>query len=315
MKKNILMRAAFTMCEIIIVFGVLGIIAEYTLPELVDNVTNQVFTTSSAVYLRKLEEAANQMAVADDLEGYSTNEQFADAFVKYVKVDKRCTAANLNQCFVSNFKTASNQEIITSNLTTSADLTTFNNTNPLVGFNMSNGTSIIMAYNPNCVANYEGKYNTATSKTYCMSMVYDTNAFSGPNKMGKDILTLNATISTCDGVRLSGLCIAAGDTTYSTINTCSDTTWDSNGTANSYCATNAWAGAKKACADQGMRLPSKTELDTVYLNKSLIGGGFGSTFYWSAMEQVANNAWNQNFVHGHQITSNKANTDGARCVK
>ena len=50
-----------------------------------------------------------------------------------------------------------------------------------------------------------------------------------------------------------------------------------------------WADAKKACASlgAGWRLPTKNELNTMYMNKDSIGGfsyiGYGTGFYyWSS---------------------------------
>lgn len=195
MKKSITGNIGFTLAEVLLVFSILGIVAVMTMPELVDNIMESSFSKSSDVFLSKLQEVGNQMSIADDFTGYSTNEQFADVFTRYIKVAKRCNSANLSQCFVSQFRTESNQIINTSSLTTSANLTTFSNTNPLVGFTLLNGTSVIMAYDPNCVLDEVDKYNTAISKTYCMSILYDVNASTGPNKIGKDILTINATVS------------------------------------------------------------------------------------------------------------------------
>ena len=303
------------MAEVLIALAIVGVVAALTIPPLITNVTQNTFNTASAVFTRKLEEAANQMSVAGDLTGYTTNEQFADAFTKYIKVAKRCTSANLNECFVSQFTTSGGQDIVvSSDLKTSSHLGTFNNSNPLIGFLLLNGTSVIMAYNPNCTPSEADKYNTSQSHTTCMSMLYDTNASAGPNKMGKDITALNANITACD-VRVSGLCIAAGDTTSVSINTCSDSTWDSNLSANSYCADNRWAGAKKSCSDQGMRLPSKAELNTIYTNRATISGLNLAAYYWSATEGNADTAWYQYFPNGIQYNHYKSCALNVRCVR
>ena len=314
MTINIPKNKAFTMVEIVLVIGVLGLVAVMTLPEMVENIKDRTFNTASKTYLLKLQEIGRQMSLEDELTEYPTNEQFADAFVKYIKVVKRCNSSNLNQCFVSEFRTGSDEIVTTSNLKTSADLKTFNNAAPLVGFALLNGTTAIMAYDPNCVINDADKYNTATPKTYCMSMIYDINASSGPNKMGKDILTLNASITDCDGAKIGSLCIAAGDTTYASINTCNDSTYDSNLTANVYCSKNAWAGAKKACIIQGMRLPSQAELGTIYQNRESISGLDTTSFYWSSTESDVSSALLQLFSGGVS-SSGKGNAINARCVK
>ena len=175
-------KKSFTLAEILLVIGILAVVAIMTIPELVTNVTQYTFNTSSAVFSAKLREAANQMNVNDELTGYSTNEQFADAFTKYVKVSKRCDSTNLNKCFVPQFTTGGGEVVRTNTLLVSRDLGGFSDTNPLIGFTLLNGTSVIMAYDPNCAVNPADVVNLNIDKTYCMSMVYDINASNGPNK-------------------------------------------------------------------------------------------------------------------------------------
>lgn len=51
-------------------------------------------------------------------------------------------------------------------------------------------------------------------------------------------------------------------------------------------------------------LPSKNELNQMYLHKDIIGG-FTSFSYWSSTEVDAGKAWFQNFANGNQITEVK----------
>lgn len=49
-------------------------------------------------------------------------------------------------------------------------------------------------------------------------------------------------------------------------------------------------------------LPSKNELNQLYINKNLIGG-FANNFYWSSTEVDSNDAFEQNFANGNQIAN------------
>ena len=66
-----------------------------------------------------------------------------------------------------------------------------------------------------------------------------------------------------------------------------------------------WEAARKACDELSehdcidWRLPSKEELNQLYLNRSAVGG-FSVNFYWSSTEHSAFNAWFQYFYHGIQ---------------
>ena len=306
-----------TLAEMLITVGIIGVIAAIILPTTLKSVSSWIFSTSNAVFLSKLKEATNQMALNSPMVGYATNDAFVDEFSKYVKIAKRCTSSNLSECFVSRFTTSTQAINVGTSLMTGADLGQIANTSTLSGLVLLDGTTILMAYSPICDINAR-VYNTSVPKTSCMSMVYDTNASKGPNKVGKDILTINATLSACD-IRISGLCIAAGDTTPSAINTCTDTTWDTNLTANTYCANNYWAGAKKSCSAQGMRLPSITELNTIYTNRATISGLNSAANYWSATEYNTSMAWFQSFATGGQYGTVTSSFKGfghtARCVR
>jgi len=61
-------------------------------------------------------------------------------------------------------------------------------------------------------------------------------------------------------------------------------------------------------------LPSKDELNKLYLNKIAIGG-FAVDFYWSSTEVDGNDAWVQYFVDGVQYANVKGDTDYVRAIR
>jgi len=64
----------------------------------------------------------------------------------------------------------------------------------------------------------------------------------------------------------------------------------------------------------GWYLPSKDELNKLYINKSLIGG-FTAGYYWSSSEVDSVLAWSQNFNLGGQNSLNKNNSTYVRAVR
>jgi hypothetical protein len=66
-----------------------------------------------------------------------------------------------------------------------------------------------------------------------------------------------------------------------------------------------WDNANKACQSlgDGWRLPTKDELNTLYKNKTKIGGFF-DWGYWSSTEYTSNHACFQHFGHGTQYDRN-----------
>ena len=82
--------------------------------------------------------------------------------------------------------------------------------------------------------------------------------------------------------------------------------------------------AAKVCADYSVTvggviygdwyLPSKYELNLLYLQKAVVGG-FASAYYWSSSEYSNNFAWYQNFDSGFQGYGNKVNSTSVRAVR
>jgi Protein of unknown function (DUF1566) len=82
--------------------------------------------------------------------------------------------------------------------------------------------------------------------------------------------------------------------------------------------------AAKVCADYSVTiagvtygdwyLPSKVELNLLYLQKVVVGG-FVSNVYWSSSESSSTNAWIQSFINGSQYTDAKGLTPPVRAVR
>jgi hypothetical protein len=79
-----------------------------------------------------------------------------------------------------------------------------------------------------------------------------------------------------------------------------------------------WAEAKKACEalGEGWRLPSKDELNSMYINRNEIGG-FTTVAYWSSTEAIPaiRVAWMQYFSYGSRLTDDKTNKCYVRAVR
>jgi hypothetical protein len=61
-------------------------------------------------------------------------------------------------------------------------------------------------------------------------------------------------------------------------------------------------------------LPSKDELNKLYLSKNLIGG-FASAYYWSSSEDSSANAWEQTFSNGSKSNYSKYYNNRVRAVR
>ncbi|MDR1168768.1 MAG: DUF1566 domain-containing protein, partial [Heliobacteriaceae bacterium] len=242
----------------------------------------------------------------------TTTETFVDELKKYLKISQVCPS-DPSGCFapvITNSDSSKTVEV--KDLKNSNDLNAGNWNTEALGIGLINGYTAILSYNPDCPALDIGAAGAQT--TSCLSLVYDINGKSKPNRLGKDVYTLNANLF-C--IKTGSLCVSASNESYSPIDTCDGTSeYDKNCTTSnscSYCATNRWAGAKKACADIGMRLPTKDELNTLVPHADELGM---SGYFWSSTESSTSNVWEQYFPSGVQHNQNRKNdTDPLRCVR
>ena len=254
-------KKAFTLAEILITLAVIGIVAALTLPGLIQNHNEKAWSTAKDLWEKKLTETVRRMNIDGVMTGHESTEDFMNTFKNYMKVIKTCDNNDINKCYSPKIvQTGSDSEPIevqTSDLKTAENLGNSEWGTNTMGFVIADGTTVIMAYNPNCA--YADPIEDTGSQVSCLGFMVDVNGKKGPNKVGDDIaLKGQISLSNCDN--------PIGDMCWSTefaptaIDTCSDTTWDDNLTANSYCSTNYWAGAKKACSDMGMSLPTSAQL-------------------------------------------------------
>ena len=77
-----------------------------------------------------------------------------------------------------------------------------------------------------------------------------------------------------------------------------------------------WYNSEKSCwsLGEGWRLPTRKELNTMYVNKDKIGR-FENDVYWSSTESNEDAAWCQLFAGGAQGDPQKKNTLYVRAVK
>ncbi len=259
-------ETAFTLAEVLITLSVIGIVAALTIPSMIENHNNKAWKTAKDLWDKKLVEATRQMNIDGVMTGVaSSTEDYMNYFKKYVKVIKTCENDKLENCYATKFVQTGDKEteVEVNSLTTASKLGQKNwNTNTM-GFVIVDGTTVVMAYNPNCSSVDPFSKEGQSGQVGCMSMLIDVNGKKGPNRVGDDIQLKNATISTCD-MKFQDKCIAASDIYPTTaINTCegsADREWDDRDLETVYCSTNHWAGAKKACADNEMRLPTLQEL-------------------------------------------------------
>ena len=142
-------KLAFTLAEVLITLGVIGVVAAITLPSFMENVTERVNSERQANIAQKITQAMEQMRAHGLLNTqYSSTENFVDELQKYLKIAKRCDSEHIADCWPTEKVTMSDgEELEVSKAKTGANLSLSTETNN-VGLILSDGASIILNYNP-----------------------------------------------------------------------------------------------------------------------------------------------------------------------
>jgi prepilin-type N-terminal cleavage/methylation domain-containing protein len=308
------MTKGFTLAEVLITLGIIGVVAAIVMPGLIQDWREKSYATAKEVFNNRLEEATRQMNVNEALTGYSTTESFVNELKKYLKILQVCPS-DPSGCFAATVTNSDGSETVeTKDLKNSGNLNEGKWGTKALGIGLINGYTAILSYNPECsIGDITAPGSQTTS---CLSLVYDINGKAKPNKMGKDVYTLNANIF-CSGIKIGNLCVSSSNESYSPIDTCDgNSEYDKNCTTTnscSYCTTNYWAGAKKHCDDLGMHLPSRSELLSLKgdpANQLSMSG-----LFWSSEENIAISAWVVTLPGDAQNGSHKNDTRNVRCVR
>ena len=261
-------KKGFTLAEVLITLGIIGVVAALTVPTLMQNVTNKQFESGNKVFTNKLKEALKVMNTQQILRGYSTTEAFMNEFKKHYKINHICVD-NPTQCFQKTV-TWNDKEVDLSNIREAKDIVQYGpdeqdwGTN-VVGVQFANGMSGLMAYNPKCKAD---PFNMQSEVLNCVAIVYDLNANATPNEYGKDLMTtanvknLSGSAIDINGVKVAKIipsdliapvnCTDASSPDYQYCPTEDPTQFE----------TDYWAGAAKACGGRD-KLPTTSQLEKI----------------------------------------------------
>ncbi|MDR1327039.1 MAG: prepilin-type N-terminal cleavage/methylation domain-containing protein [Heliobacteriaceae bacterium] len=308
------MKKGFTLAEVLITLGIIGVVAALVMPGLIQDWREKSYATAKDVFNNRLEEATRQMNVNEALTGYAATESFVNELKKYMKILQVCP--DPSGCFAATVTNSDGSETVeTKDLKNSSNLNEGNWGTKALGIGLINGYTAILSYNPEC--SIDDITAPGAQTTSCLSLVYDINGKAKPNKIGKDVYTLNADIfKSCSGIKVGTLCVSSSNESYIPIDTCSgNAEYDDTGTSNAYCSSNAWAGAKKHCDELGMRLPTRSQLLSLKGTPPPATDLGMSGYFWASEEGYAHNAWGVYLPDGTEYHYDKNNFFGVRCVK
>ncbi len=232
------MTLGFTLAEVLITLGIIGVVASLTIPGLVKDYQNKVYSTANMVFENRFGEALRQMNINDDLTGHTTTDSFVKALQKYMKIIKVCDIDDLTPCFTDKISVEGGDSVEIKNFSEKDTFVGAKDWGTQIhGIVLQNGTSVLLQYNPDCTTSgITAKADELLSGT-CVAKIYDTNGKSHPNQYNKDIA--GHMVGKPLLVKLKdGLWMTAGDVAYSPV------------------GADYWQGAVNECLKLGMRLPN-----------------------------------------------------------
>ena len=192
-------KVAFTLAEVLISIGIIGIVATITMPTVINTVKDRQYKVAREKALSSIGNASKNIAI----QGKMNDATNTDAFVRNIlssqlKIVKICDNKHLYNCGISEkIKTFNGEEISmpiyahkTGQAGKEAGINAVTDGNwDSRGIVTADGFSYNLFYYPKCYG------NKLTTEAYfinavhyaCVNAIYDMNGLRGPNQVGKDI--------------------------------------------------------------------------------------------------------------------------------
>ncbi len=303
---------AFTLAEVLITLGIIGVVAALTLPALLTNIQSKVRAERSRSVQYKFSLATEKMARLNLIGPYDSTDAFVDELQKHLKISKRCNASNLRGCWpydtvdLGNGKTWDISQTKTGrqfgmNTDDNNDYTSDN-----VGIVTADGTPMILSYNKKCKAidsleklswtTTDNKPLTNPSAS-CVAAVYEINGTGKPNKLSNDVVLFNANkLGNACAIELNGKCFGAPFTPKPLTKAECEAEKGNLGIKGCYYNDDRWAGAVKQCGGVS-KMPTMDDLaklaSQLYNGNPSIG----------ASQRVDNLQWDQDAATALGFTS------------
>ncbi len=198
-------RTAFTLAEVLITIGIIGIVAALTIPAIIANTQGKEYEVARKRMLQTFGEGVRLISIQGEMQSANNAEDFVENYLKkQIKIMKTCDNDNLKACGIetgtSAIKAWSDKKLTRTMPRTTSQLNsgiasghTMKNPTKSYGFVMANGYAVNLFYNPNCWTrdklnpNSGYLFSNYASDYVCVNAIYDMNGLKGPNQAGKDI--------------------------------------------------------------------------------------------------------------------------------
>ena len=268
-------KVAFTLAEVLITLGIIGVVAALTLPALLTNIQSKVRAERSRSVQYKFSLATEKMARLNLIGPYDSTDAFVDELQKHLKISKRCNASNLRGCWPYDTVDLGNGKTWDISKTKTGKQLGMNNddnndyTSDNVGIVTADGTPMILSYNKKCKAidSLEKLSWTTTDNkplsnpsASCVAAVYEINGTGKPNKLSNDVVLFNANkLGNACAFELDGKCFGAPFTPKPLTKAECEAEKGNLGIKTCYYDTDYWAGAVKQCGGVS-KMPTMDDL-------------------------------------------------------
>lgn len=309
---------AFTIAEVLIALGIIGVVAMAVLPALQGNIDERKWTAQKQALYSRIAQAVSTMpglngfGVSIDNPNETKNMAavtFLNEFKNYYKINNICEYNNIPDCDIRfsngslnnitnipgtmiNISVKSINEYLTANDVELAD----NNANGIkpAAFEAMSGEKILVFYNPYCMVNPIKENPDDSQYMYnkvCVNFIYDLNGTKMPNAVGKDIGIITA-LYAVDSVVVAPMAV------------------------NGNIGNQKYAEAMLACPnrDESTRLPNLEEAIALKYNYKLFSEDTSSSEFWTNSFAPNNKAWAYD-NEGSYYAADKTDNKTAWCVK
>lgn len=269
-------KFGFTLAEVLITLGIIGVVAAIVMPTLVVKLQDKVRAEQIRTVKYKFTKATDQMKSLSLIGAYPSTSAFVEELKKHFKIAKICDASHLRECWpydtvilqdgkeydITKTQTGKQLKMQTNN--------TSDYSSPNVGIMTADGTAMILSFNKKCepldpVKTYgwstEDNKPVSNATANCVAAVFDINGSQKPNTLNKDVALFNANGlgSSCAIEFENGKCFGAPFTpTPVTKAECEE--MKANGMVGG-CrySEDYWAGAVKQCGGK-VKMPTLADL-------------------------------------------------------
>ena len=273
------------------------------MPVLINNANDRKYRGARQKALATIGGAVRNITVTEGIGNAVDAEDFVENHLrKQIQIVKTCKNNDLRSCGIETnsnaITTLTEPKTKITMPTKTGDLTSSISNGEAIdpnstsyGFVMSNGYSVNLFYNPNCMSDNKNANHWGQDRV-CVNAIYDMNGLARPNEVGKDIGFVTV-------IYPDEHVVAYAPEVYK--KNLGNKTFDR---AAESCETEA----------KDLSVPNRDEILSMYYNMNLLGIPAG--YYWSASDGGAPGfAWYQNFYTGLRTLHAKSNNSIVRCVR